>query len=299
MLLKEYRICMPLTVDEYHIGQLYMIAKHSEEQSQKGEGVEVLKNEDCYDPVHGKGRYTEKRIYLSSRLPVWSQRLIARLCSYFYVTEKAWNFYPFTITEYSCSFLDKFSLYILSRYENNCGTSYNCLGLSEEDLKEREVDHVDIVFNEVPEKYYKVEEDLTKFKSKTTDRGPLKPGWKENTTPIMCSYKAIKMKFEVWGLQSKVENFAHRAIRDILVLGHRQAFAWIDEWHGMTLEEVRQIEKKFQSRTNEKVSSGIEHSDSQHSGISNNGDDDDEDNDTFEDALEDLDEMSGASGTSR
>lgn len=42
-----------------------MIAKHSHEQSEKGEGVEVAKNEECSDPVHGKGRYTEKRIYLS------------------------------------------------------------------------------------------------------------------------------------------------------------------------------------------------------------------------------------------
>lgn len=71
---------------------------------------------------------------------------------------------------------------------------------------------------------------------------------------------------------------------------------------GMTIQEVREIEQKFQSRTNEMVNSGIEHSDSQHSGISNNVDvdrDEDDDNDTFEDALEDLDEMSGASGTSR
>jgi hypothetical protein len=29
---------MPLTVEEYRIGQLYMIAKHSLEQSEKGEG---------------------------------------------------------------------------------------------------------------------------------------------------------------------------------------------------------------------------------------------------------------------
>lgn len=50
---------------QYRVGQLYMIAKHSEEQSQTGEGVEVLKNEDCCDPVHGKGRFTEKRIYVS------------------------------------------------------------------------------------------------------------------------------------------------------------------------------------------------------------------------------------------
>ena len=42
-----------------------MIAKHSHEQSQNGEGVEVVKNEPCEHEVHGKGQYTEKRIHLS------------------------------------------------------------------------------------------------------------------------------------------------------------------------------------------------------------------------------------------
>ena len=42
-----------------------MIAKHSHEQSEKGEGVEVVTNEPCEDPKHGNGQFTEKRIYLS------------------------------------------------------------------------------------------------------------------------------------------------------------------------------------------------------------------------------------------
>jgi hypothetical protein len=50
---------------QYKIGQLYMIAKHSHEQSEHGEGVEVVTNEDCEHPKHGKGRFTEKRVYLS------------------------------------------------------------------------------------------------------------------------------------------------------------------------------------------------------------------------------------------
>jgi len=33
-----------------------------------------------------------------------------------------------------------------------------CLNLSEEELTEREVDHVDIAFDELAEKHYKVEE---------------------------------------------------------------------------------------------------------------------------------------------
>lgn len=42
-----------------------MIARHSLEQSAEGEGVEVIENEPCKDPVHGTGQYTEKRIHLS------------------------------------------------------------------------------------------------------------------------------------------------------------------------------------------------------------------------------------------
>jgi len=42
-----------------------MIARHSLEQSEEGEGVEVVENKPCEDPVHGKGQYTEKHIHLS------------------------------------------------------------------------------------------------------------------------------------------------------------------------------------------------------------------------------------------
>ena len=83
---------------QYKIGQLYMIAKHSAEQSKKGEGVEVVENRPHEDPEHGKGQFTEKRIYISSKLPSWIRKMVPNI---FYVTEKAWNYYPFTITEYS------------------------------------------------------------------------------------------------------------------------------------------------------------------------------------------------------
>jgi hypothetical protein len=47
-----------------------------------------------------------------------------------------------------------------------------------------------------------------------------------------------------------------QAIREILLLGHRQAFAWIDEWFDMTLEQVREYEKKLNDETNKKVWEG-------------------------------------------
>ncbi|KMY94656.1 cytoplasmic phosphatidylinositol transfer protein 1 [Drosophila simulans] len=250
VLTKEYRVCMPLTVEEYKIGQLYMIARHSLEQSEEGEGVEVVENKPCEDPVHGKGQYTEKHIHLSSRLPYWIQAICPRV---FYVIEKSWNYYPYTLTEYTCSFIPKLNVLIKTKYEDNNGSTENCLDLTEDELKVRTVDHLDIAFDEVSAKHYKKEEDPKFFKSEKTGRGPLIEGWRETDKPIMCSYKVVHASFEVWGLQTKVEDFIQRGIREILLLGHRQAFAWVDEWHGMTLEDVRAYERQKQAETNEKI----------------------------------------------
>ena len=30
--------------------------------------------------------------------------------------------------------------------------------------------------------------------------------------PVMCSYKVVKVKFEVWGMQGKVESFTQKVI---------------------------------------------------------------------------------------
>jgi len=251
MLVKEYRICMPITVEEYKIGQLYMIAKHSHEQSQKGEGVEVIENRPYEDPEHGKGQFTEKRIYIGSKLPYWIKKMVPKS---FYVTEKAWNYYPFTITEYSCSFMASFSVNILTKYENNNGSTENCLNLSKEVLEQRTIDHVDIALDQCSPHHYKEEEDLLKFKSEKTSRGPLSEGWRDDTQPIMCSYKLVDVRFELMSLlQSRIEDFVHKAVREILLVGHRQAFAWIDEWFGMTIEDVRDYETRMQQETNEKV----------------------------------------------
>ena len=38
-----------------------------------------------------------------------------------------------------------------------------------------------------------------------------------------------------------------------MLVGHRQAVAWIDDWYGMTIDDVRDYEKKMQEETNERL----------------------------------------------
>ncbi|XP_058455320.1 cytoplasmic phosphatidylinositol transfer protein 1 isoform X1 [Malaya genurostris] len=152
-----------------------------------------------------------------------------------------------------CSFIPKLNIKIHTKFENDPGTSENCLNIPHEKLEERLVDFVDIAFDELNGKHYKEDEDPKFFKSALTGRGPLLEGWKQTDEPIMCSYKLVQVSFEVWGLQTKVEDFIHNCIRDILLLGHRQAFVWIDEWHWMSIDDVRKYESEKQKEANRKV----------------------------------------------
>ena len=42
-----------------------MINRHTNEESEEGEGVEVIRNEPYLDEEHGNGQITEKRIHLN------------------------------------------------------------------------------------------------------------------------------------------------------------------------------------------------------------------------------------------
>ncbi|CAH2263611.1 jg10916 [Pararge aegeria aegeria] len=61
MLIKEYRVTLPLTVEEYQVGQLYCVAEVSKNETGGGEGIEVIKNEPFKDyPLLGGGHLGDK-----------------------------------------------------------------------------------------------------------------------------------------------------------------------------------------------------------------------------------------------
>ncbi|NXQ91013.1 PITC1 protein, partial [Nyctibius grandis] len=156
---------------------------------------------------------------------------------------------------WQCSFLPKFSIYIETKYEDNCGDSENIFR-SEKILGDHEVSFLDIAFDEIPERYYRSLEDPRVFSSAKTGRGPLREGWRQHTRPIMCSYKLVSVKFEVWGLQTRVEQFVHKVRgRDPLSRTPpcRRAAPSPAVPAGMTLEEVRCYERETQEATNELI----------------------------------------------
>lgn len=94
---------------------------------------------------------------------------------------------------------------------------FQCLGLTPEELERRQVDFIDIAYDDVKPHHYKESEDPKFFKSKTTNRGPLVEGWRDSHVPIMTCYKAVHVKFEVWGLQTKVEEYTQGVGANLVV----------------------------------------------------------------------------------
>nr|XP_046225596.1 membrane-associated phosphatidylinositol transfer protein 2-like isoform X1 [Oncorhynchus gorbuscha] len=251
MLIKEYRIPMPMSVEEYRIAQLYMIQKKSREEScGEGSGVEILENKPYEDGPGGSGQYTHKVYHIGKHIPSWFCSILPQAA--LRVEEESWNAYPYTRTRYTCPFVEKFSIDIETYYKPDTGTQ-ECFNLSSAEKRTRTIDPIDIVKDYIAPHEYLVEEDPKLYLSERTKRGPLTDDWIEliNQNPtqntVMCAYKLCKVEFRYWGMQSKIERFIHDVgLRKVMVRAHRQAWCWQDEWYGLTIEDIRQLELETQ-----------------------------------------------------
>uniref|UniRef100_A0A8C6XL90 Phosphatidylinositol transfer protein membrane associated 2 n=1 Tax=Naja naja TaxID=35670 RepID=A0A8C6XL90_NAJNA len=184
-------------------------------------------------------------------IPSWFRSILPKAA--LRVEEESWNAYPYTRTRYTCPFVEKFSIDIETYYISDSGEQANVFNLSPAEKRQTVLDPIDIVKDPVPLHEYKSEEDPKVFKSAKTARGPLPEDWiqeqKNNPGiyPVMCAYKLCKVEFRYWGMQSKIERFIHDVgLRKVMVRAHRQAWCWQDEWYGLTIEDIRQLEKEAQ-----------------------------------------------------
>uniref|UniRef100_A0A3B3R9E4 Phosphatidylinositol transfer protein membrane associated 2 n=1 Tax=Paramormyrops kingsleyae TaxID=1676925 RepID=A0A3B3R9E4_9TELE len=252
MLIKEYRIPMPMSVEEYRIAQLYMIQKKSREETcGEGSGVEILENRPYTDGPGGSGQYTHKVYHIGLHIPSWFRSILPKAA--LRVEEESWNAYPYTRTRYTCPFVEKFSIDIETYYKPDTGNQLDVFNMSPVERRQRTLDPIDIVKDPIPPHEYKAEEDPRLYKSVKTKRGPLQEDWIEDFNnnpdkkPIMCAYKLCKVEFRYWGMQSKIERFIHDVgLRKVMVRAHRQAWCWQDEWYGLTMEDIRQLELEAQ-----------------------------------------------------
>ncbi len=87
-------------------------------------------------------------------------------------------------------------------------------------------------------------------------RGPLAPGWIQNSPVISTVYKLVTIEFKWFGLQSNVESFICGYEERLFAQFHRKIWCWSGDWYGMTLEDIRRLEDKTKEDLEEQRTKG-------------------------------------------
>jgi len=261
MRITEFRVLLPMTVEEYQVAQLYSVAEASKNETGGGEGIEVVKNEPytgqpLLNGAYDSGQFTHKIFHLASRVPS-AIRLVAPTGS-LEIVEEAWNAYPYcrTVVTNPKYMKDGFYIKIETLHAQDAGTQPNAHFLNQKQLVDRKVVTIDIANDLVSSGDYKPDEDPTKFRSQKAGRGPLTKDWTKNSHPLMCAYKLVTCDFKWFGLQTRVEEFIMKTERRIFTNFHRQVFCWMDRWFGLTMEDIRAIEAKTKRELDEQRKQG-------------------------------------------
>jgi len=255
MRIVEYRVILPTIVPQYQIGNLYMCAQRTRQESGGGEGIEILKNEP-YEKEGEKGQFTHKVMHFKSRIPGAIRWALPD--KYLHVHEISHNSFPHFHTLYDCPGMGK-DLYLLVEsqhiaYNAQEGCPQNALNLTEEELSRRVIVYLDIVNGKpLPEK---PEWDMHGFVCPTAGvQNPLQtpnntidetqpPEWTNHYNgDMMICIKVVKFKFKWFGLQKMVENYALNTVfHNVFLDSHRALMRWAAEWFPMNLSDIRRLE---------------------------------------------------------
>lgn len=253
---------MPMTVQEYEIAQLYSTAEESLNETGGGEGIEIVKNEPfnnlpLFNGKYCQGQYTFKKYHAESKVPKLI-KLIAPKGS-LVVYEEAWSSYPFcrTVITNPGFMKDNFTVIIESLHLEDNGNQQNVFNLTGEKLEKREVIIIDIAANNKISAHDYVEAfDPCKFHSNKTGRGPLTNNWIKTMKPVMCCYKLVTAEFKWFGLQTRVETYIMKAEQRLFTNFHRKVFCWMDNWYGMTIDDIRKLEAEINDKLRNAMKTG-------------------------------------------
>ncbi|KCZ76418.1 hypothetical protein H311_02584 [Anncaliia algerae PRA109] len=229
---KEFRITLPLTIEEYNIGQLYNVVEMSKENV--GTKVKIEVNEDHDHPEYGMCRKTVKKMDLSSNLP--TMVTIFFPSKLFRLEETSFNNYPECRTFYKSCYANESTFKMSIHSKHLEGVNENVFDGTHEIIDLNLTD-------KVHDKNYNVKN----FVNEKSKKIYLEQGWLENCStaniPHITCHKFITLELncikEKW-LADKI----FYEVNKFFVKTHQRIYASVDKWHNLTMEDIRKMEEE-------------------------------------------------------
>jgi hypothetical protein len=201
----------------------------------------------------------QRKIYkIASKFPWYIQKLSPK--DMLILKEKSWYAYPQSkLVLWSDFFKSSFRIEMDSIVKEcpNGVPEENVHNLTPDQLSKREVVELDITDMDLTSDKYRADLDPSKFRSVKTGRGPLaRNDWIKNQKPLSCVYKLVMVEFKLLGVQKMIENFGKNTYKELFADFHRQQFCLMDQWYGLTFDEVRRMEDELVQILNKNINEG-------------------------------------------
>lgn len=247
----------PTNFEQYRIGNLYMVAMRTKEETGGGEGIEIVEN-GPFDDGKESGQLTYKIFHFKSRIPGFIRWAIPD--KYLHIHEKSYNSYPHYNTFNSIPGMgDDFIMHVETQhacYNPDEEFPDNLVGLSPEELQTREIVWLDLLNSSpTPDKGKDlngfvcpeagINEPLKSPSGKCNETMP--PDWtKEYKGEMMVCVKTVRFMFRWRGIQTAVERFAIGTFHNVFLESHRSLMIWSKDWFPMDMEGIRKLEEQIQ-----------------------------------------------------
>jgi len=250
MLLVEYRIKLPISIDQYQIAHLHTTMDMSKQYTKLGEGVEILENTPC-DPAclpHQKPdsrkavtkvQRTSKRYYIPDSITtvVGFNNVILRKSSF----NKFPNFRTtITVESASGSLINgEFTIDTVCRKGDDVVNKDNVFRLPQEILDKRAVVDIDIVRDALPSDLVSEYEDPKKVLGLTDE-------WQESLIPRLSIvvYKLVFVKSCDPVNKEVINALVIDNLNKMFNVFHRKLVCSQDRWTGLNMEDIRIMEEE-------------------------------------------------------
>jgi hypothetical protein len=247
-MLLEYRIKLPISIDQYQIAHLHTTIDMSKEHTGLDEGVEVLENTPC-DPAclpHqkpgsrkevAKVQRTSKRYYVPDSITsvVGLNKVVLRESSF----NKFPNFRTIVTAESVGDAVINGEFIIDTVCRKGGDVVDNVFKLPQGILDKRAVVDVDIVADVLPADLVNADEDPKKVLG-------LADGWQGSLIPrlSMVVYKLVFVKSRDPVNKETINALVMDNLNKIFNVFHRKLVCSQDRWKGLNMEDIRTMEEE-------------------------------------------------------